>query len=345
MSVIPPPLPALRKLTADQQSRPMLARDADSMYWMARYVERAEHIARLLLVNANVLVDVGDLAPEFLSGQWRSILEILNLPPLAEDPSDDDGPALAARVARHLTFGGPDNPNSLVNCVTRARENARAIRENISAEMWESLNTLYWSLRGDDVPARFEESPEDVYRQVMVGSMLFQGLTDQTLPHEQPWLFTQLGKYLERTLITARIIGARYALLRRAEAWMEAPLRHIHWMAVLRSCCSLEAYRRLHVAETDPERVAAFVVLHGQNPRSVRFAVARAHEAIRCIHRDANPLSTDPAERVLGRLTAALEYTDVPAAVSDTGLAALLASVQEHINDAAIAVQQTYFLH
>jgi len=182
------PLPTVPKFSQHQANRPLLARDADSMYWLARYIERAEHVARQLLVNSNLLVDVGDLAPELQDQQWRSVMTITRTA-----PHDGALPATAAGagIPRYMTFDR-DNANSLITCVTRARENARAVRENISAEMWECVNTLYWSIRGDDAPARFEESPDNFYRHVMTGSMLFQGLTDQTLDHDQRWLFAQL---------------------------------------------------------------------------------------------------------------------------------------------------------
>src|SRR4051812_11752283 len=191
-------------------SRPMLSRDADSMYWMSRYIERAEHVARIALINANLLMDVGDLAPDLYFRQWHSVLEILRL-----HQEDIPGALIAAeyqasatveeRIRKYLTFG-ESNPSSLLNCLTHARENARAIRENISAEMWESINALYWSIRADDAQQRFAESPEEFFRGIMSGSMVFQGLTDQTLAHEQPWLFTQVAKYLERIDVTARVI-------------------------------------------------------------------------------------------------------------------------------------------
>src|SRR4029078_4012830 len=140
------------------------------------------------------------------------------LPPVpATDPTSPlavESP-LVQQVAQHMTFN-TDNPNSLFNCISRARENARGVRETISAEMWENLNTLYWTLR--DAPARFYESPEDVYRQVMIGSMLFQGLTDQTLQHDQRWYFAQLGKYLERIDVTSRVIAPKIALLNSERA-------------------------------------------------------------------------------------------------------------------------------
>src|SRR6058998_162104 len=124
------PLPP--KFLSHAPARPMLARDADSMYWMSRYVERAEHVARLLLVNSNLLMDVGELAPTLQQRQWQSVLTVFRI---EAPPPSDGGAALGARVAQYMVFDR-DNPNSLLNCITRARENARAIRENISAEMW-----------------------------------------------------------------------------------------------------------------------------------------------------------------------------------------------------------------
>src|SRR6202034_4545407 len=125
---VSPRVMGIPAVAVSKPERPMLARDADAMYWMARYVERAEHVARLLLVNSNLLIDVGDLAPALQARQWQSILTILRSADLP------DGPDLAQRVGQHLTFN-PDNPNSIMNCLTRARENARGIRENISTEM------------------------------------------------------------------------------------------------------------------------------------------------------------------------------------------------------------------
>src|SRR5438270_6775525 len=164
-------IPTIPKFSIQPPARPMMARDADSMYWMSRYVDRAEHVARLLLVNSNLLVDVGDLAPSLQLRQWHSVLTIMRT--AAPAGADGADPAVGGRIAQHMTFDR-ENPSSLVSCLTRARENARAIRENISAEMWEALNTLYWSVRADEAPARYEESPDDYYRQMMTGSMLFQ---------------------------------------------------------------------------------------------------------------------------------------------------------------------------
>jgi len=329
--------PAAPKFSQHPASRPLLARDADSMYWTSRYVERAEHVARLLLVNANLLVDVGDLSPELQERQWHSVLTIMrSAPPPGSEAS-------SGRIPAYMTFD-PENPNSLLSCITRARENARGIRENISMEMWECINTLYWSLRGDDAHGRYDESPDSFYRQVMNASMLFQGLTDQTLDHDQRWLFTQLGKYLERIDVTCGIIETKYSILKTAELKMEGALKNIHWMAVLRCCCSLEAYRRQHVGDMDPLRVASFLILERNYPRSIRSCVAMAHQAIAAVRSEVNPLGIDPAERVLGRLDAQLEYAEMSEILTD-GLPAYLQKIRAQLAETALAVQKTYFLH
>jgi uncharacterized alpha-E superfamily protein len=326
------------KLRTHRGSRPMLARDADSMYWMSRYVERAEHVSRLLLVNSNLLMDVGELAPTLEAQQWQGLLHILRLDTAL--PAGEG--SLASRVGMHLTLN-LETPNSIVNCITRARENARAIRDNISAEMWESINTLYWSLKADDAKARFEEAPEEFYRHIMTGSMLFQGLTDQTLAHDQGWRFTQLAKYLERADITARVIETRFNILRSAEGVIAGALRNIYWMAVLRSCCSIEFYRRQNVGEMDPIKVASFLILEPSFPRSIRFAVQQAFRSTSAIRAEVNPLAIDPAERVLGRLNADLEYAESTEIMAE-GLPNYLTRIQNDLAEAAIAMQKNYFM-
>jgi uncharacterized alpha-E superfamily protein len=334
-------IPTHPKFPSHAPARPMLARDADSMYWMSRYVERSEHVARLLLVNSNLLMDVGELAPTLQQRQWQSVLTVFRLeaPPAA----DGTGVSLGSRVAQYMVFDR-ENPNSLINCLTRARENARAIRENISAEMWECLNTAYWSIRADDARARFDDSPDDFYRQIMLSSMLFQGMTDQTQPHDQGWQFTQLGKYLERVDVTSRVIETKFSILRSADNLLAGAMRNIHWMAVLRSCCSIEAYRRQHIGDMDPLKVASYLILDPTFPRSIRFAIGKAHAAISAIRAEVNPLAIDPAERVLGRLDTQLEYAEVNEILSE-GLPAYLTKIQNLVAEAGFAVQTAYFLH
>lgn len=316
---------------------PVLARDADATYWMSRYVERAEHVARLLLISSEGLIDVGDLDDALIDKHWQSILQIMHI----DAPVPGEGP-LAPRIAEFMTLD-TTNPSSLINCLNRARENARGIRELISAEMWEQLNVLYWSMRSD-AKNLFREAPDQLYRQIMTGSMLFHGLSYHTLDHGQRWQFIQLGKYFERITVTCRILKAKYEILRDAEDAMEASLMNIHWASVLRSCCSIEGYRRTYLAEMNPENVAQFLILQGDFPRSVRFGVSQALQAISAIRSAVSPRAVDATERILGRLDAQLEYAEGSDLMAH-GLPNYLEKILEAIAESALSVHRSFFLH
>ena len=326
-------------------TRPMLARVADAMYWMSRYVERAEHGSRILLETGNLLTDMGDLAPALRREYWRDVLRVFGLDSgeAAAKLLQGTDEQVARAVSNYMTFKHSD-PSSLMTCLTQARENARSVRENISAEMWENLNTLYWSLQGDEARARFEESPQELFRQVLLGTMLFSGLTDQTLAHGQGWLFTQIGKSLERLDLVCRTIAARSALLQREDMAIETDGRNIHWMSLLRNCGSLEAYRRIHVGDMDPSSVAAFLVLERRFPQSIRYCVHHAHDAAMRVRAEIDPHTIDQAVRILGRLNTQLEYADVNE-IERIGLVPYLTQIRAIAAEAAEALRKAYFLH
>ena len=318
--------------------RPMLARDAEALYWCSRYFERAEHTARLLMVTGTLLTDVGDLAPALQERQWATVPEIMRA---GQTPAGPD--PVAVRVTRWMALD-PTNPGSIVSCIARARQNARAVREIFTSEMWECLNTLYLGLHGDDAARRLDETPDDFYAAVTSAAMLFQGLADQTLPHDQGWRFLQLGKLLERLEVTCRIIGCKEQLLTSLGPRLEAALRNIQWMSLLRTCGALEAYRRLHGGDLDPRTVTAFLLLDPTYPRSVRACVRSSHEAMAEVRAQTQPLGVDDGERVLGRLQAQLEYADA-AEVYRQGLADYLHQVQQAAAAASLAVHRRYFLY
>jgi uncharacterized alpha-E superfamily protein len=325
------------------RSRPMLSRVAEAMYWMSRYVERAEHIARIVLVNSHMLIDLGELAQDMQEKQWLGVLRILRLDQRAEVQES----LLAGKplIGQHVSdFMASESNRSLISALTKARENARSIRENISTEMWETLNTLYWSLLGDDVKQRFEECPEEVFHSVIMGSLLFQGVSDQTLPHSQSWQFIQLAKYLERADMICRIVDTNFDILQSSGDFCETPLRNIQWMGVLRSCCSIEAYRRKYLGDLDPLNLAAFLLLDAESPRNVRYAIKAAQEAIAGIAAAVHPQEIDAAERILGRLCARLEYAEM-SELSGDSLKPFLSKVQTSISEASSAIENAYFLH
>jgi uncharacterized alpha-E superfamily protein len=317
--------------------RPLLSRVADSVFWMSRYVERSEHVARILKVNTNLLMDVGDLAAVLQERQWLSVMRIL-----AAGPPPDGTSRLGDRVCRALSLDKLHSA-SITHCIAQARENARAVRSEISNEMWEQINRNYWTLQADDAAARYDDQPEEFYNRVMLSSMLFQGLTDQTLTHDQRWMFAQLGKCFERIDITCRILDERLSELEAVESDLETPEWNIQWMGVLRMCCCIEAYRRQYMSNIDPLAISTFVILEDNFPRSIRSNVATALSAITGIRSSTSPTSLDPAEKILGKLLANLNYME-PAELAQLGPRTVLASIRREIADAAATVQQTYFL-
>jgi len=323
--------------------RPLLSRVAESAFWMSRYVERAEHVARVLLVNINSLLDVGDLEPEVERQLWHGPLRIflVDRTPEGEELLQSPRETLASRVAQYLVFD-PTNPNSIHSCLTRARENARSVRESISSEMWENLNTLYWMIRGEDASGNFAESASDVLKQVTNGSLLFQGLADQTLGHNQSWHFIQLGKYLERIEVTCRVLEAKFDVLRAVESAIEHTERNTHLLSVVRSCCALEAFRR-SAGEIDADAIAAFLLLERAFPRSVCFAAMNAHEAMRWIGGQVSAGQVEAAEAILGRLSANLQYT-TPAEIEGSALGPFLERIQGVTVGATVAVKKSFFL-
>ena len=326
----------LASVASGAQSRPMLSRDADSMFWMARYVERAEHIARVLRVSLVLLTDVGDLSPESEEQMWGSILKTFR----AGDLPAGDGP-IGPRISRYMTFDN-SNPNSIAGCITRARENARAIREIISSEMWECLNAIYWNVQADDAKARFDDNSDDYFYNIMTGSMLFQGLSNQTMAHDQRWCFTQVAKYMERIDVTSRVLETRFEVLSHMES-DEQPV-NIHLMGVLRACCSLETYRRQHLADLDADRIAEFLVLQRDFPRSIRFCVDQARDALEAVRANNGVRTPSAPERILGRVSSQLEYADINEVLAE-GLGDFLQQIQKSVSEASLSLQKTYFLY
>jgi uncharacterized alpha-E superfamily protein len=192
-----------------------------------------------------------------------------------------------------------------------------------------------------------DESPQQLYTQVVIGSMMFQGLTDQTLSHGQGLHFLHLGKYIERIDVACRIIESRSELPTGSggdDADTAARLAHlanIHWMSLLRSCGALEGYRRMHPGELDQARVISFLVLDRSFPRSICFGVARASDAVARIRSGIAPHRVDPAERILGRLDTQLAYAET-ADILREGVPSYLRKVRSAAAQAAEAVRVAY---
>jgi uncharacterized alpha-E superfamily protein len=302
----------------------MLSRVADDLYWAARYVERGIAVSRLVDVTRHLELDAG--AEDF----WAPLVGAIDL-------AGDD-------VRFYLT-SDTMNPDSLVSCVRMARTLARGIREAISSEMWEELNTLYGSL-ATPTTARQVRGGEGLSFARLVRERLqaVQGLAESTLARDEPWQFLELGKFVERADDVARVLNRQSHLL-AAGTGTEDPTGAdvVRWLAVLRTCGSAEAYARYYSVRVEPARLLEFLLLNPIFPQSVRFSLVSACAALEAVgaFRSAAGNDPGPAVRTLGRARAQVELTAIDE-VFERGLEGFLTNIQLLIGQASDELSATY---
>jgi uncharacterized alpha-E superfamily protein len=311
----------------------MLSRVAESLFWMSRYLERAEDVARIIAVNFQATLDAPATRRTLA---WEPVIAITGDRELFEAAFD----TYSARTVSAFLVRHPGNPNAILPCVERARENARAVRNQISREMWEQINRLYHVAQAADVAA-IARNPYDFFSEIRNGSHLFQGVTDATMAHTEGWEFIQAGKLLERADKTTRILDVKYHALAQPDAGEDTSLASLHWIALLKSCSAFEPYRHVHL-QLQAWRVADFLLLDRMFPRSVAFSLDQTRDALRRISGSPAERPANAAERVLGRLCAELTYLDIREALAD--LHAYLDSLERRINDVGDAIVQSYFV-
>lgn len=313
----------------------MLSRVADSIYWLNRYVERAENVARFVDVNLNLLLD----SPAGLM-QWQPIVLTTGDLPLFQERY---GEATAENVLQFLTFDAKYS-NSILSCLQAARENARSIREIISSETWQQINAFYLMV----TEAAESQSLADLsalfkfFEQVKLESHLFAGVMDATMTHNEGWHFGQIGRFLERADKTARILDVKYFILLPSIRDVGSTLDELQWMALLKSASAYEMYRKRGAHRISPTSVAEFLVLEQDFPRSIRFCVMQAERSLHQI--TGTPIGTwrTPVERTLGRLRADLDYMTIDELIGN-GLHEVLDDLQLRMNDVGSKIFETFF--
>lgn len=311
----------------------MLSRVADSIYWMNRYIERAENISRYVDVNLHLLLDL----PEIFSGQWDALVKITGD---LEDFESRYGSVEEDAVIEFLTFD-KENPNSIVSCVGAARECARSVREIISSETWEAVNEFYLSLNRRYAHRRAVRDPHEFFRRVRKSSHLIEGAMSETMSRGEAWHFSRVGRSLERADKTTRILDIKYFLLLPELSLVGTPIDDLHWNAVLRSASAFEMYRKMH-GRVSPKRIVQFLVLDGEFPRSVRFCLLEAERSLHAITGTPGRSFSNSAEKLIGQLVSELDYTDQDAIMS-AGLHQTLDSLQAKMNVVGDAVGETFF--
>ena len=241
----------------------MLSRVADSLYWINRYLERAENISRFLEVSEAMALD----CPPGSAEPWLPLVEVTG----DRHRFDRAYPDATPKQVLHFLLRDRSNPNSIVSCIAMARENARQIRDVITTEMWEQINDLHWSLQDDEDIWR--EPVQEQLRIIRRGCQLVYGITDTTLSRDLSWLFSQLGRLIERADKTSRILDVKYFLLLPSPEEVGGVLDELQWITLLRTAGAYQMYRQSMQHAISPASVARFLLLDPIFPRSVRYCL------------------------------------------------------------------------
>ena len=286
----------------------MLSRVVNSLYWMSRYIERAENTARIVDTTLQLLLDSRHLNDAQLTAHWMPIIQATGDDTLFARLYPQ---ATGHAVTEFLVFC-PDNPNSIFTSVAQARENARMVRDQITFEIWEELNRLYLFLNSPRAREVWDDSPFDFLQQVKASSLQLVGIVFATVIHNEGWHFMQAGKFLERADQTSRILDVRHASL--PVKGLPEPVSQagaLEWSAVLRSCSAWDAYKDIHGGDVGPVKVAEFLLFNENFPRSVRFCVEELDKSLRDISGVPARRFSNEAEKLSGRLLAELEFGTV----------------------------------
>lgn len=312
----------------------MLSRVADSIYWLNRYVERAENIARFVDVNQNLLLD----SPSGLAQQWQPLILTTGDLPLFKERY---GEVTEENVIQFLTFDR-EYPNSILSCLVSARENARSVREIISSEMWEQVNFAYMMLKDAANKTLNRSQLPEFFEEVKMAGHLFAGIMDATMSHNEGWHFGQIGRLLERADKTSRILDVKYFILLPSIKDVGTPLDEVQWMSLLKSASAYEMYRKRQQHKITPNGVVEFLILDREFPRSIQFCLLQAERSLHQI--TASPLGTwcNSAERSLGRLRSELDFLTIDEVI-EMGLHEFLDNLQGRINDTGEKVFETFF--
>jgi uncharacterized alpha-E superfamily protein len=304
----------------------MLSRVADSLYWIGRYCERAEHACRLLQITLAAGLEGGSSEAERAAGR---AMAALGAPPLL-------GQAAAIEEIRRLTLSR-DEFTSVYTSVARARENARQVRDQITTEMWERLNMLFIRLRDEASDAGFAGRADRVVAEVIGDLHAVKGIIEGTMSHGEGFRFLSLGRMIERAQLVARVLE-----IHMSEP--EGSVGEYGWIQCLRMLCGLEPFLRTKTANFRREVVADFLVLDPDFPRSLRYCANAINGRINKVGTGLHPFEKAACQRLAGKLKARLDFA-VLADITGRPGRALLAEVGTAASDLNEAVRTTFFTY
>lgn len=311
----------------------MLSRVAHHIYWMNRYLERAENYARFMDVNFNLSLE---LHPD-ASTQWK---------PLVVTSGDWDlFESLYKKVdkANVIYFLGFDhqNPNSIYNCIVNARENARAIRPEITKEVWEQINSLYYFVKEADEKKKWEKKdPRAYFTDIKKGCQLLYGIFDSTISKSDGWHFGKIGQLIERADKTSRVIDVKYHMLLPEMAKVGSTFDLIQWSSLLKSVSAYDMYLKKH-GKLTAQGISGFLIFDKNFPRSILSCIIGLDKSLQAVTIQ-NEDKRNEAEKKLGLLRSHLEYSDIED-VFQFGVHEYLDDVQSRLNALSVSIFETYF--
>lgn len=311
----------------------MLSRVADAIYWMTRYIERAENLARFVDVTLNMTLD----QPIGIRQQWEPLV----LATGDVEYFNEHYPRPSAETVMHFLVFDRDYPNSIISSLSAARENARSVREAVSSEMWEQLNAFYHMVKNAAADFSIVDSPSEFFTMVKEASHLFNGIADATMSHDIGWHFANLGRLLERADKTSRLLDVKYFTLLPTLADVGTPIDDLQWADVLRSVSGFQSYRRRYHGIT-VERIIDFLVLDREFPRAINYCITNADASLHAISK--TPIGTfrNSAEQLMGQICAELAYRQVED-IREMGLHEFIDSLQIRLNQVGQAIHETFF--
>jgi uncharacterized alpha-E superfamily protein len=310
----------------------LLARYAESIFWLARYVERAENLARILDVNARFARDLRG------ARDWLPVLQINT--DQARFEAQHPAPTAEAVLAFYVT--DRDNPTSIISAIAAARENARALRPIISTEMWAQMNIFYKWLSALDGTALAPSALARLFARIKEGCQTHIGITDGTLHRDQGSYFYRLGRHIERADQTTRLLDIKYHLLLPGPVAPGSKIDLVQWDALLRSAAGHHAYLRVMSGAVTPSGVAGFLLLQPRFPRSVSFCVGKADRLLEVI-RSRHELPGDAAAaQELGRLRAGLSSISIERVIAE-GLHEYLVQIQRNLIAVTSSISSDFF--
>jgi len=306
----------------------MLARHAEMIFWCGRYLERAEDTARVLDVTYHGLLES---PPAEARRSWLELLAVLGL---AEEFLAKHDEVNARTVSEFLVLDAT-NPGAIVSAVGLARENARGVRELLSSEFWEAVNTFHLELHARDLRVDLAQQAYELYGLVRRRCQTVSGVASETMPRDDGWRFLMLGWMLERAEMMCRLLNVRFGEVAAAGELASFPIL----LGVLRSASAAEAYRKVYGAALDPGHIVEYLMLAPNFPRSLLYCLRQAEKDLLRI---GAPDDLSRPQRIIGRLRAELEFCDVQDLL-DAGLHAELDRIQQRVREAAEALALQYF--